>query len=299
MASSFDQAKTLLTECADDPTSEYLLGLFPLIVETSSDEVESYRAHLANAANSGQPQAQVMHGSWLSDTGKDRVGGARLMTLAYEKADTWGLWRGYSFLSASGTRLSEQDIHRVELLADGGFPLAFGILAVQTMYRIADEQQQDTVALESWAEARALAVRGTIRGDSIAAIALLRIDQEVGIKSRGLDSLVDALSAQDPIGFNSFNSEEMAAAYFAWQRIFGLNQLDGAVPPKRDERIAVCDRGPLRAVRAMCEVRSIVDDYVCVEPFESYVGVEAWRKSSAYLTCRLIRLRHPVDQLYY
>jgi hypothetical protein len=299
--SSFDSAEHDLMMCGDDPTAKYLVGLFPRVGRFSPEKVEEYRQSLSDAADLGLPAAQAVYGAWLYDTNRDPMRGAELITKAYRAEDVWGLGIAYRRMSAQGLRFPDYDLARVKRLADSGFPLAFGILAGQALYRIVDNQ--NALSTEEQAhelqKTHELALEGVIRGDTIAVLAALEVEKKFDVSSRTLTGIYDALTAPDPVAFSSSNSERMHATYVSWQSLFVFYELDNGLKRLAKEASVECSSSIASDLKELCEIRAIADHYVCMNPFASFVDAEEWFASSAYATCRQLRLRgQPADPFY-
>jgi hypothetical protein len=299
--SSTDAAEQVLRACGDDPTAAYLLGIFPRFAEFSPGRTEEFRQSLSRAAERGVAAAAAIHGAWLVDTNSDRDQGARLITEAYAADDDWGIGLGIGILSGRGERLSDVAIARIDRLARDGFPLAYGILATQEMYRISDNRASYSLEEQTGAliKARGIAMKGMLRGDSIAVRAANRINKEFDAENSGLADLADALSAPDPIAFVSSHPNQMQYAHLAWRAIRVFEGTDEEALPLLRKSVTVCSGSIPSKWWEMCEVRAVVDHFVCMEPFRRYIDESAWMSSSAYRTCRLLRLRVYAAAPYY
>jgi hypothetical protein len=200
--------------------------MFPRFAEFPAERREQFRRFLAQAAEDGVSGAALVHGAWLFDTNTDRERGARLVTDAYAAEDEWGLGM---VLGVWRERLSDDALARVERLAEDGYPWAYSILAYQRMARISDNRDsysadQQAAAL---AEARDIALKGVLRGDSAAVVAVNRIDREFDAEGKGLARLADVLGASDPLAFVASHPEEMESAYVTWRAIPVFETIDG------------------------------------------------------------------------
>lgn len=299
--SSFDSAEHDLMMCGDDPTAKYLVGLFPRVGRFSPEKVEEYRQSLSDAADLGLPAAQAVYGAWLYDTNRDPMRGAELITKAYSAEDVWGLGIAYRWMSAKGARFPEYDLARVRRLADSGFPLAFGILAGQAFYRVVDNQ--NTLSAEEEAhelqKTHELALEGVVRGDTIAVLAALEVEKKFNVSSRALTEIYETLTAPDPVAFSSSDSESMHATYIAWQSLFVFYDFDSNLKRLAKQASVECSSSIASDLKELCEIRAIADHYVCMNPFASFVDEGEWFASSAYATCRQLRLRgQPADPFY-
>ncbi|MEZ5830798.1 MAG: hypothetical protein R3D05_06425 [Dongiaceae bacterium] len=305
--STSDDAERVLRGCGDDPTAEYLIGMFPRFVEFSPEKMEEYRRLLAKAADHGNAAAALIHGIWLFDAKGDRDRGPKLITDAYAIGDEWAIGYGLRLFSAQGNRLSPEAITRIKQLSVSGFPFAYGILAAQELYRISDSGDQlppDKEAADLL-NVHYLALQGIIRGDEIALMAEQRVEKEFDVRPGGWDALRDALSAPDPLGFAISNPKRMEAAHLQWRSIMSLDALDPSLGPVV-ELLKPIVNGAQRActgfpskIERLCDIRAVVDHAICMKPFGSYMDPEKWAASSAYRTCRLLRLRSRPATLYY
>ncbi len=279
--------------------------MFPRFAQFSAEKTEEFRRFLSQAAEDGVTAAAAIHGAWLVDTNidknSDRARGANLMTKAYAAEDEWGLGLSIGVLSARGERLSDVAIARVERLARDGFPLVYGVIAAQQMYRISDDRASYSLDEQTKAllEARGIALQGLLRGDSIAVLAVNRINKEFDAESSGLANLADALSAPDPLAFVSSHPKEIQSAYSAWQTAPLREETDEETLRLMKTSVSVCSGRVPSKWKEMCEVRAITDHYICMQPFSSYMDEGAWISSSAYRECRVLRLRVRAAAPYY
>jgi hypothetical protein len=302
--SSPDAAEQVLRSCGDDPTAAYLMGMFPRFAEFSLAKVEAFRQSLSRAADGGVPAAASIHGAWLFDTNADRVRAAQLMTEAYAAGDELAIGIGYGVMSGLGERLTDADLARLQRLSEADYPWAFAILASQSILRLSDDQgahlsqEEHTRAL---LQAHETALKGVLRGDGTAALGANRIGEQLYKKSPGLEELAEVLSAPDPLAFVSSHPAEMRAAYLAWQTgtMPALTNVDQETLQLIETAKSVCSGRIPSKWKELCEVRAVADHYFCMRPFGAYMAEEAWQKSSAYQTCRVLRLRVLASAPYY
>jgi hypothetical protein len=299
--SSPEAAEEVLRACGDDPIAAYLMGMFPRFAEFSPEKTEEFRRSLSRAAEDEVPAAALIHGAWLFDTNTDREHGAQLMTKAYAAEDEWGLGIGYGILSGRGKVLSDADLGRVERLSEQGYPWAYGILASQQMLRISDVENSLTPKARATAliNAHNIALQGMLRGDSVAVREMNLIGKELYRESKGLANLADVLSAPEPLAFASSHPKEMESAYLAWQTTPLFEKVDGETLRLMKISATVCSGSIPSKWKQLCEVRAVADHYVCMQPFGSYMADGAWVNSSAYRTCRTLRLRVQSSAPYY
>ena len=226
------------------------------------------------------------------------------MTDAYAAGDEWAVGNAYSIMSGLGKTLTDADLARLERLSESGYPWAFGVLASQRMPRLSDDQganlspQEQTKAL---VEAHEIALKGVLRGDNIAVLAANRIGEELYKKSQGLVELAEVLSTPDPMAFVSSHPKEMESAHFAWRTmtIPALADVDDGTLRLMKSAAIACSGGVPSRWKELCEVRAVADHYVCMRPFSTYLDEGVWESSSAYRTCRLLRLHVQASALYY
>jgi hypothetical protein len=299
--SSTEAVEQVLRACDDDPMAAYLLGSLPRFAEFAPEKVEEFRRALERAAKNGVAAAAAIHGMWLIDTNQDRDRGAKLVTMAHEADDDWALGFTSASMNARGERLSDAAIARVERLARDGFPLAYSILAAQEMFRISDNRT--SYSFEEQAEgllrARVTAVKGMLRGDSIAVLVANRLNKEFDAESKGFANLADVLNAADPLAFVASHPEETDSAHVAWETTPVFETIDQDTLRLVKVSANACSGSIPSKWKKLCEVRAVVDHYVCMQPFGAYMSESVWMSSSAYRTCRLLRLRVLASAPYY
>jgi hypothetical protein len=299
--SSADAAEQVLRGCGDDPMAAYLIGILPRFAEFSAERKEAFRRSLSSAAERGVAAAALVHGAWLVDTNADRERGTKLMADAYAAEDEWGVGLGLATLTGRQERLSDVALARLEQLAEDGFPWAYGILAYQRMFRIADKRasspsEQQIAAIM---EAHNVALKGMLRGDGIAVLAMDRIAKEFDVDRGAPNHLLDVLSAADPLAFISSHPKEMQSAHVAWRTVPVFWTIDEETLRLVKISANVCSSSIPSKWHKLCEVRAVVDHYVCMQPFGSYMSESVWMGTSAYRTCRLLRLRVVASAPYY
>jgi hypothetical protein len=273
--------------------------MFPRFAELSPERTEAFRQSLSRAAEAGVAAAASIHGAWLFDTNADRVRGAQLIMEAYAAGDELAVGAGYVAMIGQSHTLTDADIARVERLSESGYPWAFGILASQSILRFSSDPgaRQAKALLEAYETAR----KGVLRGDGVAAVAASRISEELNMKSPGIEDLAEILNARDPLAFVSSHSAEMHSAHLAWQTgtMPALANVDQGTLGLIKTSTTVCSGRIPSEWKELCEMRAVVDHYVCMRPFSTYMADGAWQTSSAYQTCRVLRLRMRASAPYY
>jgi hypothetical protein len=299
--SSTDAAEQSLRACGDDPMAAYLIGMLPRFAEFSAERREGFRRSLSSAAERGVAAAALAHGAWLVDTNTDRERGGQLIADAYAAEDEWGVGMGLTTLTGRQERLSDAALARLEQLAEDGFPWAYGILAYQRMLRISDHRASSPPEQQMAAimEAHNAALKGTLRGDSIAVLVMNHIAKELDAESKASDYLIEVLNAADPLTFVSSHPKEMQQAHVSWQATTVFHKVDDETLRLMKMSANVCSSRIPSQWKELCEVRAVGDHYVCMRPFGAYMDESAWMSSSAYRTCRLLRLRVLASAPYY
>jgi hypothetical protein len=304
-AQEYASAEALLRPCGSDPVANFLIGILPRFGEFDAETRDSYRTFLANSAAEGLPAAQAVHGLWLIDVQHDKRGFS-LIESAADSGDPWAIWAIYSLKTASGERLQPAVTSRIEHIEQQGFPLADSILAGQDLFRTLDNIKNLTAEEQASAVERALniAARGVVQGDFVALYQYRSLSKRLGLDRGGelsdeLDYLSEFLSPSRRVTPETSNPSQIHKAHSAWglTKIFG--QFDASFDSRLTTAMKACLRDPLIRFSEICEIRSMIDHYVCMEPFAAILGSDQWSQSPAYASCRGRRLHDALTSPYY
>jgi len=304
-AQEYASAEALLRPCGSDPVANFLIGILPRFGEFDAETRDSYRTFLAKSAAEGLPAAQAVQGLWLIDVQHDKRGFS-LIESAAASGDPWAMWSIYALRTVKGERLQPAVTSRVEQLEQQGFPLADNILAGQDLFRTLDNIKNLSPEEQAGAVERALniAARGVVQGDFAALYQYRSLSKHLGLDRGGelsveLDYLSEFLSPSRHITPETSNPTEVRKAYSAWRLTKTFAQLDESFDARLKSAVNACLHEPLSHFSEICEIRSMIDHYVCMDPFAAILGSDQWSQSPAYTSCRVRRLNDPLTSPYY